>query len=84
MMVDVEKLLLDLIEPIVDHKDALTVKQLESINDDEIILMIYAKNDDIGRLIGKKGVMANSLRQVMGIASRTLNKKINLKFEAIE
>lgn len=83
-MSDVEKVLYDLVEPIVDYKEMLTVKQLESINENEIILMIYAKNDDIGRLIGKKGSMANALRQVMGISARLLNRKINLKFEAIE
>lgn len=83
-MVEVEKVLYDLVQPIVDHKDALAVKQLESINENELILMIYAKNEDIGRLIGKKGTMANALRQVMGIASRLLNKKIQLKFEAID
>lgn len=83
-MVEVEKVLYDLVQPIVDHKEALAVKQLESINENEVILMIYAKNEDIGRLIGKKGTMANALRQVMGIASRLLNKKIQLKFEAID
>ncbi|HHX52849.1 MAG TPA: KH domain-containing protein [Erysipelothrix sp.] len=83
-MVDVEKVLYDLAYSIVDFKEALAVKELESINDNEIILMIYAKNDDIGRLIGKKGSMANALRQVMGISSRLLNKRIQLKFEAIE
>jgi|LFRM01.1.fsa_nt_gb predicted RNA-binding protein YlqC (UPF0109 family) len=83
-MVDVEKVLYDLAYSIVDFKEALAVKELESINDNEIILMIYAKNDDIGRLIGKKGTMANALRQVMGISSRLLNKRIQLKFEAIE
>ena len=83
-MTEVEKVLYDLVYPIVEHQEALAVKELESINENEIILLIYAKNDDIGRLIGKKGTMANSLRQVMGISSRLLNKKIQLKFEAIE
>ena len=83
-MAEVDKILFDLVEPIVEHKEALAVHRLESINEDEIILMVYAKNDDIGRLIGKKGTMANALRQVMGISSRLLNKRIQLKFEAIE
>lgn len=83
-MISVEKVLYDLVLPMVTHKESLTIKELESINENEILLMIYAKNDDIGRLIGKKGSMANSLRQVMGISARLLNKKINLKFEAIE
>lgn len=83
-MISVEKVLYDLVEPIVDHKEMLRVKELESIHENEVLLMIYAKNEDIGRLIGKKGSMANALRQVMGISARLLNKKINLKFEAIE
>lgn len=83
-MNSVEKILFDLVYPIVDYKEALNVKQMETLDDRELVLMVYAKNDDIGRLIGKKGMMANSLRQVVGIAGRQLNKRINLKFEAIE
>lgn len=81
---ELSKVLYDLVEPIVENKNALNVKELSSLNENEIILVIYAQNDDVGRLIGRKGSMANALRQVMGIASRQVDKKITIKFEAIE
>ena len=46
-------------------------------------LRVYAKNDDIARLIGRKGSMAAALRQVMSVASHTDNKKVSIKFEQI-
>lgn len=81
---ELSKVLHDLVEPMVENKNALNVKELSSLNENEIILVIYAQNDDVGRLIGRKGSMANALRQVMGIASRQVDKKVTIKFEAIE
>ena len=39
--------------------------------------------DAIGRLIGKQGSMANSIRQMLQVASKIENKRISIKFEAI-
>ena len=58
------------------------VKELPSLNENETILVIYADSNDIGRLIGKKGSMANAIRQTMGIATRVLDRKITVKFES--
>ena len=80
----VTEVLYDLVLPLVSHKEALKVQELESLDDNEVILVVYALTDDIGRLIGKKGAMATSLRQVMQIASRLIDKKITIKFETIE
>lgn len=79
---DISKILYDLVEPMVENKDSLSVKELPSINDNETILVVYADSNDIGRLIGKKGIMANALRQTMGIATRVIDRKITLKFES--
>ena len=38
--------------------------------------MFMQKNDDIARLIGRKGSMASALRQVMSVASHSNNKKV--------
>ena len=59
------------------------VKQMESINDNEILLYVYAPNNDIARLIGKQGQMANSIRQMLQVASKIENKRITIKFEAV-
>ena len=83
-MASLDKVLLDLIEPMVDDISSVSVKELPSLDDSETILCVYAKGDDIARLIGKKGNMANALRQMMNVASRVTSKKISVKFESYE
>ena len=69
-MIELENVLLQLVKPIVDDKDSVSVKTMPSLNDKEVLLYVYAKSDDVGRLIGKSGQMASALRQMMAIASR--------------
>ena len=79
---DYEKVLLDLIKPIVDDKETVSVKQMESLDEDEILLYVYANDDDVARLIGRKGIMASSLRQMMSVAARNECAHVTIKFEA--
>lgn len=82
-MAEFEKILLDLITPMVDDAKCLDVRQMPSLNEKEVVLHVYAKSDDVARLIGRKGMMASSLRQMMSIASRMEDKKITIKFESL-
>ena len=82
-MIDLEKVLLNIVKPICSDPNAVMVKQMESINENEMLLYVYAPSDDIGRLIGKQGSMANSIRQMLQVASKIENKRISIKFEAI-
>ena len=82
-MIDLEKVLLNLVKPLCTDPDAVMVRQMESINDNEILLYVYAPSEDIARLIGKKGTMANSIRQMLQVASKIENKRISIKFEAL-
>ncbi len=82
-MAKLDQVLLDLVKPMVEDKESLEVREMPSNNEKEIVLHVYAKNDDIARLIGRKGSMASALRQVMSVASHTDNKKVSIKFEQI-
>lgn len=82
-MIDLEKILLNIVKPICGNSDEVMVKQMESLNDNEILLYVYAPSNDIARLIGKQGMMANSIRQMLQVASRIENKRISIKFEAL-
>ncbi len=82
-MAELDKVLLDLVKPMVEDKDSLEVRIMPSADDNEVLLHVYAKNDDIARLIGRKGTMASALRQVMSVASHTEDKKVTIKFEQI-
>ena len=67
-------MLLDLIRPIVDDKNTVSVKQMESLDENEILLYVYADNDDVARLIGRRGIMAG--------AARNERRHVTIKFEA--
>ena len=82
-MIDLEKVLLNIVNPICNNNEDVTVKQMESLNENEILLYVYAPSEDIARLIGKQGTMANSIRQMLQVASRIENKRISIKFEAL-
>lgn len=81
-MIDFEQVLYNLCEPIVSDSSNLSVKQMESLDDREICLYVYANNDDVARLIGKRGAMASSIRQMMSVASRKEDKRVTIKFES--
>ena len=82
-MEELDKVLLNLVKPMVEDKESLDVRLMPSLDDKEVLLHVYAKNDDIARLIGRKGSMASALRQVMSVASHSNNKKVTIKFEQI-
>lgn len=82
-MVAFDKILLDLVKPMVEDQAGLDVRQMPSLNENEIVLHVYAKSNDVARLIGRKGSMASSLRQMMSIASKTEDKKITIQFESL-
>lgn len=82
-MAELDKVLLNLVKPMVEDKESLDVRLMPSLDDKEVLLYVYAKNDDIARLIGRKGSMASALRQVMSVASHSDNKKVTIKFEQI-
>lgn len=72
----------DLCLPLTDDHANLSVKQMSSADENEILLYVYASSDDVARLIGRKGVMATALRQMMSIAARNEKKRVSVKFEA--
>ena len=82
-MVDLEKVLLNIVKPMCTDAESVTVKQMESLNENELLLYVYAPSEDIARLIGRQGSMANSIRQMLQVASKIENKRISIKFESL-
>ena len=79
---DLEKVLLNLVKPMVEDPDSVSVKSLPSLNENEILLVVYAKSEDIARLIGRQGSMASALPQLMNVPARIENRRISVKFES--
>ena len=81
-MIDYEKVLLDLVTPMVEDKTNVSVKMMPTLEDNEILLYVYANSDDVARLIGRRGMMASSIRQMMSVTSRKEDKRVTIKFES--
>ena len=81
-MTKLEKTLYDLLLPLVDCKDDLKVVESEANNKRTVYLNVETADSDIARLIGRRGNMANSIRQTMLIAARLENKKIMINFDS--
>ncbi len=77
-----ESVLLALVEGLVSEKDKLSVKEMESLNEKEVLLYVYASEKDISVLIGKKGSTATAIRHLMGVAFSNERCRFNIKFEA--
>ena len=78
---DYVKTLQDLARELVVEKDKLEVRQMPSLDEDTIVY-VYASKSDIARLIGRKGMMANSIRQFMSVSGRLNHQKLDIKFES--
>lgn len=80
---DYEKIIHTLVDDIVDNKEIM-IRQMPSENPKEVLLMIFSDPEDTARLIGRKGIIADALREVISIAGKTENKRIILKFESFD
>lgn len=83
-MADYEKVVRGLIEPLIEHKDAVMVRELPGSSARDVTILICTEDDDTARLIGRRGTVANALREAVGIASKAdnSNTRIHLKFES--
>lgn len=79
---DYEKIIHTLIDDIVDDPKSILIRVSEGNTPKDVLIIIVAEKNDTARLIGHKGIIANSLREVVGIAGKSENKHIHIKFES--
>ena len=77
-----EQIILDIIAPLVTNADRLSIVPMDQENLYETIYIVYCDEKDVGRLIGKKGIVAEAIREVVNASAKLNSKKIKLKFEA--
>jgi predicted RNA-binding protein YlqC (UPF0109 family) len=81
MAVNYETLIQNLVMPLVIHPDDVGVKLLAE-NDQEIIVQILVNEDDLGRVIGKNGRIANAIRTIAYASAARQNKRISIQIDA--
>jgi hypothetical protein len=69
------------VKPLVVHDEDLMVKKF-SEDEETITIQILVHEDDLGRVIGKGGKIANAIRTIAYAAASRLGKKINIDIDA--
>lgn len=83
-MMDYEKIIRALIDPIVDEPKSVLIRIIEEEDGRDVNILVAAEKEDTARLIGRHGIIANSLREILSVAGRSENRRIFLKFESFE
>ena len=63
---------------LVDNKDAVKIE--EENTEKEIVFKVTVENSDMGKVIGKQGRIAKSIRTVMKSVSAKEGKKVAVEF----
>lgn len=66
-----------LAESLVSHPDAIEIK--ESENDGATVIELKVAKEDLGRIIGKQGRTAKSIRTLLNAAASRDNRRITLE-----
>lgn len=67
-----------IITNLVNNKDEVSIE--ETITDNNIDFKVKVSKDDMGKVIGKQGRVAKSIRTVMKSVSAKEGKKVNIEF----
>ncbi len=76
-MVEISRLLEDMVRAIVEHPDEVSVSESESA--DETVYTLKVAESDMGMVIGKHGNIARAIRTVAKAAARITDKKISVE-----
>ena len=79
-----EKIIHTIVDPFLINPEALMVRELPSDNPKDVRLLVVAESEDTARLIGKKGMVASALREIISVAGKNENKRIHLSFESFD
>jgi predicted RNA-binding protein YlqC (UPF0109 family) len=73
----VPELLEYLARQLVDDPDAVRVERVEE--DDTLVLRLHVAQDDLGRVIGRQGRIARSLRTIVRAGSARERRRVQLE-----
>jgi len=79
-MVELKKVLTDIAKAIVDNPDEVTVTETDEGNN-SVLLELHVAEDDMGKVIGKHGKIAKSIRLVMKAAANTIGKHVTVEIK---
>ena len=81
MAVNYEKLITDLVKPLVINPDDVMVKKF-SEDEKMLTIQVIVNQDDLGRVIGRNGRIANAIRTIAYASASRDGKKITINIDS--
>ncbi|MDR1781427.1 MAG: KH domain-containing protein [Bacilli bacterium] len=81
-MKDYANIVKTIVAPLLEDASSLDVKVMDTVNDNEIKILVIAHEDQIPRLIGKQGRNANAIRQLVRAIASEEHKRVLVDFES--
>lgn len=78
-MAEFKDILSHIARAIVDSPDEVVV--LETEENGNVTLVLHVAPDDMGKVIGRHGKIARSIRSVMKAAGNTVNKRVSVEIQ---
>ena len=73
----------ELVKALAINKEAVSVKEFESSDEDTMVIQVMIDESDMGRVIGKAGKLANSIRTIVQASSYVKdNKRIKINIDS--
>ena len=76
-MAGIKELVEDIAKALVDEPDRVVVREVEG--EQVTVLELRVSPEDLGKVIGKQGRTARSIRTLLGAAGMKLNRRFNLE-----
>ena len=73
-----KEILETIITTLVSDKEAVAIKQIDG--EQSVIFEVKVADADMGKVIGKQGVIAKSIRTIMKAAASKENKRVSVEF----
>ena len=76
---DLKEILTNIARAIVDTPDSVTVT--ETVDGDDVELVLSVAEDDVGMVIGRHGKIAKTIRRIMKAAASTCGKRVTVEIK---
>ena len=73
-----KEILQTIIENLVSNKEAVEIKELEG--EKSVVLEVKVAQEDMGKIIGKQGRLAKSIRTVIKAVAAKEQKRVSIEF----
>lgn len=73
----------ELVKALAVNKEAVSVKEFASDDENTIVIQVMIDSEDMGRVIGKAGKVANSIRTIVQASSYLKdNKRVKINIDS--